>query len=128
MAGVADSSSGSTYRVFEVEGFEILVGRSARDNDTLSLRVARPTDLWLHAAGVPGSHVVVRRGEGPDVPRSVLERAAELAAWHSRARNARGKVPVHWCEARDVSKARGAPAGEVRLRRYDVLRVYPREG
>ena len=113
-------------RRHDAEGIEILVGRSARDNDTLSLRIARPRDLWLHAAGVAGSHVIVRRPESGDIPKSVVERAAELAAWHSKARAARGKVPVHWCEAQDVSKMRGAPAGQVRLKRYDIIRVYPK--
>lgn len=113
-------------RRFEVEGLVILVGRSARDNDTLSLKLARPRDLWFHAAGVAGSHVIVRRPESGDIPRAVVDRAAELAAWHSKARSARGKVPIHWCEARDVGKVRGAPPGQVRLKRHDVIRVYPR--
>ncbi|MBT8337774.1 MAG: DUF814 domain-containing protein [Gemmatimonadetes bacterium] len=110
-------------------GYEIWVGRSARANDTLSLKLAQPRDLWFHVAGSPGSHVILRRdsGDGPP-PRAVVERAAALAAWHSKAREARGKVPVHWCEAADVSKGRGTPAGQVRLRRYEVLRVYPRAG
>jgi predicted ribosome quality control (RQC) complex YloA/Tae2 family protein len=127
------------YRAHTVDGYEILVGRSARDNDRLSLRVARPRDLWLHAHGFAGSHVVVRpalpddaRDEGDrpataEVPKPVVERAAELAAWHSKARNARGKVAVHLCRAEDVSKPRGAPVGQVRLRRHDTVKVYPRD-
>lgn len=114
----------------ELDGHEILVGRSARDNDRLTLRVARPRDLWLHAAGYAGSHVVVRALEGVtgEVPRHVVERAAALAAWHSKARDAGGKVAVHVCRASDVSKPRGAPPGQVRLRRHDTMRVYAREG
>ena len=113
----------------ELEGFEILVGRSARENDRLTLRVARPRDLWLHAAGFAGSHVVVRAVEGPtgEVPKEVMERAAELAAWHSKARGAGGKVSVHVCRASDVSKPRGAPAGQVRLKRHETVKVYARE-
>lgn len=112
---------------FDVDGYEVLVGRSARANDELTFRVARPRDLWLHAAGHAGSHVVVRTNEDArDVPRNVIERAAQWAAWHSRARNARGKVEVHICRAADVRKPRGAPAGTVELRRWDTLRVYPR--
>ena len=112
----------------ELDGYEILVGRSARANDRLTLREARPRDLWLHAAGYAGSHVLVRAIGGPtgDVPRHVQERAAELAAWHSKARDAGGKVAVHVCRASDVSKPRGAPPGQVRLRRYETLRVYAR--
>ena len=104
------------------------MGRSARDNDRLSLRVARPRDLWLHAAGHAGSHVIVRAMDGPtgDVPRGVVERAAELAAWHSKARGSGGKVSVHLCRAAEVSKPRGAPAGQVRLKRYETVKVYAR--
>lgn len=115
------------WHTVDVEGFEVLIGRSARDNDELTLRVARPRDFWLHAAGYAGSHVVVRVPEGTgDVPREVLDRAAAYAAWHSKARDARGKVEVHVCRAADVRKPRGAPAGTVQLRRWDALRVYPR--
>lgn len=113
-------------RYYEIDGFEVLVGRSARDNDRLSLKLARQNDVWLHAAGHAGSHVIIRQPEVGDVPKPVIERAAELAAWHSKARNARGKVPVHMCRAGDVGKERGAPAGQVRLRRYETVKVYPR--
>jgi predicted ribosome quality control (RQC) complex YloA/Tae2 family protein len=114
---------------YETSGFEILVGRSAAENDRLSLREARPTDVWLHAAGYAGSHVVVRAREGKtgEVPREVIEQAALLAIRHSKARNAGGKVPVHICRGRDVSKRRGAPPGQVVLARYDTLRIYPRD-
>ncbi len=122
------ASKGKGWRTHELEGFEILVGKGARDNDELTFRIARPRDLWLHAAGYAGSHVVVRLPEGvDDAPREVIERAAELAAWHSKAREARGKIPVHLCRAEDVRKRRGAPAGQVELRRYESVRVYPRD-
>ncbi|MGH7464564.1 MAG: NFACT RNA binding domain-containing protein [Longimicrobiales bacterium] len=122
------ASRGQGWQQIDVHGYEVLVGRSARDNDELTFRVARPRDLWLHAAGHAGSHVVIRAAEsGVDVPREVIERAAAYAAWHSKARNARGKVEVHVCRAADVRKPRGVPAGTVELRRYDVVRVYPRE-
>jgi predicted ribosome quality control (RQC) complex YloA/Tae2 family protein len=111
----------------DIEGYEVLVGRSARDNDELTFRMARPRDLWLHAAGHAGSHVIVRVAEGEaDVPRGVVEGAAAWAAWHSKARNARGKIDVHVCRAAEVRKPRGAPPGTVELRRYSTIRVYPR--
>jgi predicted ribosome quality control (RQC) complex YloA/Tae2 family protein len=118
---------GDGWDIYDLDGFEILVGRSARDNDRLSLREARPRDLWLHAHGFAGSHVVVRHAEGTgEVPRDVVQRAAELAAWHSKARGARGKVSVHVCRAADVGKPRGASPGQVRLKRFDTVKVYPR--
>lgn len=110
----------------EVEGFEILVGRGARENDELTFS-ASPRDLWLHAAGYAGSHVIVRVPEDvDDVPRAVVERAAQLAAYHSKAQNARGKVEVHVCRVADVRKPRGAPPGQVQIRRWDSVKVYPR--
>jgi len=122
-------SKGRGYRTQTVEGFEVLIGRGDADNDALTFGVAEPHDFWLHVAGSPGSHVVVRNPDHlTELPRSVLERAAALAAWHSRAGGRRGKVEVHVCRAADVSKPRGAPPGEVRLRRWESVRVYPSAG
>jgi len=102
------------------EGYTILIGRSGTENDRL-VRLARPDDIWLHARGVPGAHVVVRTG-GTPIPKSVLERAAELAAWHSRARGER-KVAVSYTEARYVRKPKRAPAGMVTLLQEQVVVV-----
>lgn len=119
------ASSGRPYRTIAYEGFEIRVGRGDAENDTLTFRHAAPQDFWMHVAGVPGSHVVVVNPDDlADLPRPVLQRAAALAAWHSKARGSRGKVAVHVCRVGDVSKARGQPAGEVMLRRYDTVKVY----
>lgn len=116
-------------RTYEMDGFEILVGTGAKENVDLSLRVARPDDLWLHAAGYAGSHVVVKAlgGNTGDVPSGVVQRAAECAVWFSKARAAGGKVNVHVCRARHVSRRRGAPAGQVTIRDYDTVRVYSRD-
>ncbi|MBV9774037.1 MAG: DUF814 domain-containing protein [Gemmatimonadetes bacterium] len=121
------ASKGSGWRTFERDGFEILVGKGAKENDQLTFRVAAPQDLWLHASGYAGSHVVIRNPERlADVPREVLECAAQLAAYHSKAREARGKIDVHVCRAADVRKPRGFPPGKVELRRWDSVKVYPR--
>jgi predicted ribosome quality control (RQC) complex YloA/Tae2 family protein len=121
------ASKGRGYATLALDGFEVLLGRGARDNDRLTFRVAEPRDFWLHVAGYAGSHVVVRNPDDlPALPPEVLERAAALAAWHSKARTARGKVEVHVCRAADVRKPRGAPAGLVELKRWDAVRVYPR--
>jgi predicted ribosome quality control (RQC) complex YloA/Tae2 family protein len=119
------SSKGRPYRSFVVEGFEVLVGKAATDNDRLTFDVAQPHDLWLHVAGgTPGSHVVIRNPEQGAVPDEVTRCAAQLAAWYSKARNA-AKVEVHVCRAGDVKKARGAPAGQVQIARFKSLRVAP---
>jgi predicted ribosome quality control (RQC) complex YloA/Tae2 family protein len=118
-------SKGTGFRAERFEGFEVLVGKGDAENDRLTFGVAEPNDVWMHVAGCPGSHVVVRNPEKlAELPRPVLERAAQLAAWHSKARGARGKVEVHVCRIADVSKPRGFAPGEVRLRRWDSLKVY----
>ena len=121
------ASKGKGYRVVDVLGFEVLVGKGDAENDWLTFEVAEPHDLWLHVAGPAGSHVVVRNPEKlEELPREVILRAAELAAWHSKARGSRGKVEVHLCRVADVSKPRGFAPGEVRLRNWTALKVYPR--
>jgi predicted ribosome quality control (RQC) complex YloA/Tae2 family protein len=121
--------AGAPFRSFVFDGWEILVGKGAQANDELTFRVARPGDLWLHASGFAGSHVIIRTADREDPPREVVERAAQLAAYYSKAREAGGKVTVHVCRASDVRKPPGAPAGQVELRRFEVVRVYVnREG
>jgi len=118
-------SKGRGYRTEIVDGFEVLVGKGDAANDALTFDVAEPRDFWLHVAGPAGSHVVVRNPDAlEELPRSVLERAAALAAWHSKARGRRGKVEVHVCRVADVSKPRGFAPGEVLLRRWDAVKVY----
>ena len=126
MAGKGEGK-GKGFRTLSVDGFEVLIGKGDADNDALTFGEAAPRDFWLHVAGCAGSHVVVRNPDGlSELPRAVLEAAAGLAAWHSKARGARGKVEVHLCRVADVSKPRGFARGEVRLRRWDSVRVYAR--
>jgi predicted ribosome quality control (RQC) complex YloA/Tae2 family protein len=119
------ASKGRPYRTLVIDGWEVLVGRGARENDDLTFHVAEKRDLWLHVAGgTPGSHVVVRNPERAEVPREVVEKAAQLAAWYSKARGA-PRVEVHFCRVSDVRKPRGAPAGLVELGRYERIKVTP---
>ena len=121
------SSKGRPYRTLDVEGFTVLVGKNDEDNDRLTFDVAEPDDVWMHVAGHSGSHVVIRNPERlAALPRPVLERAAELAAWYSKGRGG-GKLEVHVCRAAEVSEPRGLPPGKVLLARWSRLRVYPRD-
>src|SRR5262249_61693240 len=71
------------------DGWELRVGRNNADNDDLTHRFAHPDDVWLHASGVPGSHVVLRmQGRRGNPPRDVLEKAAAFAARYSKAKHA----------------------------------------
>ncbi|MGH7411654.1 MAG: Rqc2 family fibronectin-binding protein, partial [Candidatus Methylomirabilis sp.] len=92
----AQRSDGPEPRTFRSsDGLPILVGRSEAGNDRLTWRLARSHDLWLHAQGIPGSHVVVRLDKGKGVPPRTLREAAQLAAYYSRARG-QVKVPVDY--------------------------------
>jgi predicted ribosome quality control (RQC) complex YloA/Tae2 family protein len=99
----------SSPREFDVDGYTILVGRSAAQNDELTRR-ARPSDLWLHARDASGSHVIVCRKDQSETPAHVVLEAARLAARYSKA-DRRGKVAVVCTEARHVRKPRGGAPG-----------------
>jgi predicted ribosome quality control (RQC) complex YloA/Tae2 family protein len=115
-----------TRRYISSDGFEILVGRAARDNDYLTFKVAKPNDLWLHAADYGGSHVVVRNANRQDVPHRTVIEAAQLAAQFSQARKD-PKVDVHYTQRKFVSKPKGAAPGLVRLLRFKNITVEPKE-
>ncbi len=110
-------------RVFQVRGYTVEVGKDATQNDAL-LRKAQPEDLWLHAKGVPGSHVIVHRGGRADIPRAVIEEAARLAAQFSKAKGEK-RVQVSTALARHVRKPKGSPPGLVFLTQEDTLTVEP---
>jgi predicted ribosome quality control (RQC) complex YloA/Tae2 family protein len=107
------------------EGMEILVGKSSRDNDTLTQRIAKADDFWFHVAGYSGSHVVLRNPKKLGAPpqQSLLE-AARLAAYFSQARNA-PKVEVHYSRRKYVSKPRGGKPGLMQLKAYKSVMVRP---
>ena len=109
------------------DGYEILVGRAAKDNDNLTFRVARAQDLWLHAADYPGSHVIVRNPSRKDIPPRTLIEAAQLAARFSQAAND-AKVSVHYTQQKFVSRIKGAAPGLVRLASFRTISVEPKEG
>jgi predicted ribosome quality control (RQC) complex YloA/Tae2 family protein len=94
------------------EGYPILYGTNHLQNEEL-IREAEPDDIWLHAQGVPGAHVLIRSDGRPDrVPRATLLEAARLAAWWSRARS-QGTVDVDYTLAKHVRKAKGERPGMV---------------
>ena len=107
-----------TDRSAPLAGAAILVGRGAAENDRLTLRVARGNDLWLHARGVPGAHVVVRarEGAGPG-PGHAARRGAPRGALLRRARRAAGGRRVHAREVRPQAEGRRRPARSRTARR-----------
>ncbi len=114
-------------RFVSPDGLTVLVGRDARANDLVTVKLGRPRDFWLHVAGESGSHVVVRNPDGLDrLPRQTQQFAASLAAYYSKARRG-GKVAVHLARCADVTKGRGMEPGKVVLARYKTVHATPRE-
>ena len=112
-------------RYVSEDGLTILVGRTAADNDILSLKLCAPRDFWLHIASGPGSHVVVRNPENLDrLPRATQQHAAALAARYSKAKKG-GQTAVHLTRCSEVQKPRGFPPGKVTLGRYKTLQARP---
>lgn len=107
------------------EGREILVGKSSQGNETLTFRLARSHDLWLHAQAIGGSHVLVRTQKAhPEVPARTLREAAVLAAYYSKARG-QTKVAVDYTAARYVRKSKGGKVGEALITREKTIVVRP---
>lgn len=104
-------------------GFEVIVGRNARENDVVTFRLARSRDLWLHVQGWHGSHVIVRSG-GRELPFDTVLFAARLAAGHSKAAGG-DNVPVDYTERKHVWKVKGAPAGAVHYAQQKTVYVTP---
>lgn len=115
------------FRIFTVTGgFEVWAGKSSENNDLLTMKYAKPSDLWFHARGSSGSHVILRIGTGKGEPsKRAIEEAAGIAAYYSKMKNAKN-VPVAMTEKKYVRKPKGAPAGTVTLEREKLLFVEPK--
>ena len=113
------------YRHFIIDDFNVYIGRNDKQNDELSIVFGRPWDIWMHVSSEPGSHVVMQREKGAAwPPPKTIEKVASLAAWFSKARNARC-VKVHVTEVRHVLKLKNAPPGEVQIRKFKTVRATP---
>ena len=119
----ADQPAGTVKRFTSSDGCQILVGGSARGNERVTFQLGTASDLWLHARGVPGAHVVLKLG-GREPPRGALLEAARLAARHSQARDST-RVPVDYTLLRYVKKVKGGPPGLVTYTQERTVRVDP---
>jgi predicted ribosome quality control (RQC) complex YloA/Tae2 family protein len=112
------------YHEHTVLGFRIWVGKNAAANDRLTTKHAYKEDLWLHARDVPGSHVIIKYQAGSTFPGTVIERAAQLAAFHSKRKN-ESLCPVIYTPRKFVRKRKGDAPGVVVVEREKVILVVP---
>ncbi len=111
-------------RVVGPHGFEVVIGRNARENDAVTFKVGRSLDVWLHVQGATGAHVIVRSG-GRELPADTLRFAAELAAGHAEVGH-EDTVLVDHTLRKHVWKVKGMPAGAVHYAHQRTLAVQPR--
>lgn len=107
------------------DGFMILVGRNNRQNDLLTTKQAAKQDIWFHTQNIPGSHVILVT-EGKEPSETAVRQAAQLAAYHSKARHS-AQVPVDYCRVKFVKKPAGAKPGMVIFTNQQTLYVMPRD-
>lgn len=119
-----DSIRRNAFIYEPVDGFVIIAGRTSKDNDFISVKVAAPEDYWFHVRGMPGSHVLLRSLNGQEPDKRLQETAAAVAAWHSKARNG-GVTAVSMTKAKFVSKPGGVKDGTVYIKNEKVLKVRP---
>ncbi len=113
--------AGTVKRFTTSDGVQMLLGGSARGNERVTFELGVGGDLWLHARGVPGAHVILKLG-GREPTRQALLEAARLAAVHSQARGS-SKVPVDYTLQRYVKKVKGGPPGLVTYSQEKTARV-----
>ena len=116
---------GTPLRRESSDGFTLLVGKNSRQNEEITFHQAAANDLWLHAHGVPGAHVIVKSGGRP-IPEATLLEAAALAAYYSQARENSG-VAVDYTEQRYIRHMKGGGPGMVIYERERTLHVMPRD-
>jgi len=108
-------------RIISSDGFEIFVGRNQRENDYLSLKFAHKDDLFLHAGGYSGSHIIIRTN-GKPVPEQTVNEAATLAVYYSKARK-RNSANVSLTRCANVYKPKNAKPGLVHIRDFKTINI-----
>lgn len=108
---------------FEVDGFEVFVGRNNKENDWLTLHFANKSDIWFHAKDIQGSHVILRNS-GQNISDDTLVKCAIIAATHSKAKLS-SNVPVDYCNIQYVKKPNSSKPGMVIFSNNKTLFVNP---
>ena len=122
---ITKKEASKPYSEINCMGYQILVGKNANANDTILRSFTQKNDLWLHAKDVSGSHVIIKEIPGRNFPKPVIEKAAELAAYHSKKRN-ETTCPVIYTPRKYVRKRKGDPPGMVIIDKEQVILVRPK--
>jgi predicted ribosome quality control (RQC) complex YloA/Tae2 family protein len=123
---LTESGPLAKFRQYTVAGgFRVLVGKNAKQNDELTMKVAKKEDLWFHARHVPGSHVILQTNNAKQIPKEAIEQAAEIAAFFSDAKTQK-HAPVAYTKRKFVRKPKGSAPGAVLIEKEEVVIVTPK--
>ncbi|WP_316246426.1 NFACT RNA binding domain-containing protein [Dictyoglomus thermophilum] len=107
------------------DGFEIYVGKNNRQNEIITFQIAKPEDLWLHARGIPGAHVIIKTNN-QEVPESTLYEACSLAAYFSKGKYS-SYVPVDYTKRKYVTKPKESKPGFVVYKNEKTMFAKPED-
>lgn len=110
---------------YSIDGYTLLIGRNNKENDYLTLKYAKKTDLWMHTKDIHGSHAILQSKPNESPDENILIKSCEIVSYHSKARNS-SNVPVDICEVKYVKKPNGAKPGMVIYSNYKTLYVNPK--
>ena len=110
---------------YKIEDYTLLVGKNNTENDYLTLKYAKKTDIWFHTKDIHGSHCILVLNNKPYPDNDILIKCAEITAYHSKARNS-SNVPVDFCEVKYVKKPNGSKPGMVIYKNNKTLNVNPK--
>jgi predicted ribosome quality control (RQC) complex YloA/Tae2 family protein len=120
-----DKERKKSFRIYTLpSGKKVIVGRSNKENEFLSLKLANPWDIWFHAKNIPGSHVILRLNKGEKPLDEDILLSAAIAAFFSKGKHS-GKVTVDYTEAKNLKKPRGTPTGFVIYENEKTIIVDP---
>ena len=114
----------SNYIHLTIDEGEIFIGRNNQQNEYLTHRFAKPTDIWFHTQDIQGSHLILRLNVEPDD--MILSKAAQYAAYFSKARDT-SKVPVDYTYIKNIKKPPGSPLGFVIFNTHQTMIVEPKK-
>ncbi|NLT95596.1 MAG: fibronectin-binding domain-containing protein [Clostridia bacterium] len=111
---------------FQVKEYKILVGKNNKQNDYITFKLGKNEDMWLHVKDIPGSHVIIKNPGKKEIPKSILDEAANLAAYYSKGRYS-ALVPVDYTLRKNVKKPGGAKPGMVIYENQKTIYITPDE-
>ena len=114
----------SNYIHLTIDEGEIFIGRNNQQNEYLTHRFAKPTDIWFHTQDIQGSHLILRLNVEPDD--MILSKVAQYAAYFSKARDT-SKVPVDYTYIKNIKKPPGSPLGFVIFNPHQTMIVEPKK-